>query len=109
MRLLHLYSPYAHHSDGFVVGTPAGLKALRDAIDRALKSKYALTEVSHNDGEEYNVMVVGIVEDAIENRLALPYTANYARDSRDDAVRPHELLTNEAYEKLLLQQEENHG
>ena len=109
MKLLHLYSPYAQHCDGFIVGTPEGLKALRDAIDRALKQQYAMTEAVCNDGEQYNIMVVGVVTDAIENRLVLPYTASYAKTPRVDVVHPHETLTNEMYHKLLKkQQEEDH-
>ena len=103
--LLHIYSSPGRNRDAFVVGNPAGLMKLRNAIDRAIKTQYAMTEVACNDGQVYDVFVIGVVADALENRLALPYTAG----SQADVVRPHELLNEENYRKLLEQQENDHG
>ena len=106
MKQLHIYSPAQPHCDGYVVGTPEGLKILRDAIDRALIQQGAVAEVCGNDGEAYSVYIAACIEDGLEHLLAVPYTDHDFKETRSLAIRPHELITTTMYQKILDKYEE---
>jgi hypothetical protein len=88
MKIVHLWSPMSFHEPQWVVGNKAGLQALRDAIDIALKTHgSACAEVFTNDGEGYDLGVHCIADSDIDN-LAVPYTESYAKEHREHAVFP---------------------
>lgn len=54
---LHIRGQLTYHAEASIVGTKAGLLALRDAIDVALVSREAEAEVFATDGEGYGLTV----------------------------------------------------
>ena len=101
MRLLHIHGQEAHHDDAFIVGNHAGLKALREAVDLALAFDTGASEVEAGDGEGYYVIAMRVEADADWNAAGMPYTADHARDNRDNAVFPHHQLDPKKYEALV--------
>ncbi len=94
--LLHIYPQGQWHDDAVIVGTPAALTELRDALDMALEHgavriplEYAVqTEhVFTGDGEGYLVHVACLDGDEMQ-RVRLPYTDEVARDRREDKYDP---------------------
>lgn len=93
-KLLHVYGPDAFHDDVFIVGTPDALRALAKTVDRAIRYQEAeLPECMFvNDGEGFQVRVLRVDDEKTALALAVPYTADYAQDKRDDCLWPEELL-----------------
>lgn len=89
---LHLYTQERWHDDAAIVGTRAGLSALRDALDVALATGdgHAECELFANDGEGYQLTVVAIDYERMET-MALPYTDDVARETRSAAIWPDDL------------------
>lgn len=84
---LHIYAQSMWHSDAVLEGTREGLRAVRDAIDEALRtnregiSKHLVA----GDGEGYSVVArVRTAEQIREG--ALPYVDDIARDPRTRAA-----------------------
>lgn len=90
---LHLYGQEQWHGDAYIIGNTAGLKALRDAIDRALANEKGADSLSAfvNDGEGYYTGVVKIDKPEDFDRLAVPYNDEIAQDHRDDAIWPWQI------------------
>lgn len=105
-RTLHLYGQCANHEEAWVVGNKAGLKALRDAIDRALTSdqvegasQYAV------DGEGYKVLVLPLSTEGMAD-LKLPYTD----DGFDwKGQHPFEVVKTDRYVELMREREGDDG
>ena len=104
MRVLHIHAQEDHHNDAFIVGTRAGLLALREAIDLALTVRTGASEVSVGDGEGYCVLAMLI--DADEHgfpadNASVPYTADYAMENQDNAVYPWTRIGPKEYDALI--------
>jgi len=89
--LLHIHGQPSWQDEAYILGNRAGLLALRTAIDAALEHGEGVAEVMVADGEGYSVFAMW--EDArwdspAWERLAVPYTASYAAENRDDAIWP---------------------
>lgn len=82
--ILHVYSPYGHHGDAYIVGTRAGLSLLRDALAWLLAAKGAANATGFQtftaDGEGYSLTVSLEAESGMD-AYVLPYTASYAVDT----------------------------
>ena len=76
--LLHLYAQAYHHGSAVIAGNAAGLRALRDAIDRALAGGVAPAPVMAGDAEGYRVIVAALSECEMEASPA-PYTDTHCR------------------------------
>ncbi len=102
---LHVYGQGVWHDEVFVVGNPAGLTALRDAIDASLRDGAAVTPTVFvaADGEGYQVFVERVAE---VDRLATPYSEECARDNRSNVVPPWEL---EGVKRLLKKRDRTGG
>lgn len=79
--MLHVYGQYCEHDDVQIVGNEVGLRALREAIDRALEKGTAeARDFFVGDGEGYDVTVakrdVGWEE---WGKYYLPYIAEHAK------------------------------
>lgn len=91
--VVHTWQPYAHHEEAYIVGNRDGLIRLRNAIDVALRPRdtsdtTVRTEVFIADGEGYD-LIIQLVHDT--DRLAVPYTADYAREhDESDSLKPWE-------------------
>ncbi len=89
MKLLHIYGQEAFHDEVYIVGNKEALTDLRNAIDMVLAECLSCrTGVSVNDGEGYDVIVVKDDNDWKNEswiKRAVPYTADYARETREDA------------------------
>lgn len=91
---LHVYAQLMEHDDAYVVGTRAGLLALRNAIDTALADDAkatATTECFVGDGEGYSLRVA-VISQASAPYLAVPYTDNLAVEQRNSTLRPADLF-----------------
>lgn len=83
---LHVYGQEAWHDEAFVVGDVAGLTALRDAIDAALRDGAAVTPVVFvNDGEGYQVVVAAVPD---MSGVAVPYHDEFARHGSAGTMLP---------------------
>lgn len=104
MPVLHVYGQAIWHDDVLIMGNTEALRALREAIDRALANDsggFAKADVTAADGEWYWVMVLRNDHDwrAPEwQNAALPYTDEAARAANDQpgVYWPHE----ECYKRL---------
>jgi hypothetical protein len=75
---LHIYAQPYWHSEARIMGTPAALKCLRDAIDAALSSHLETQSVGIvADGEGYHVLVSIATKDELSKEF-LPYTDKMA-------------------------------
>ncbi len=76
---VHIYGQPSWHDNAHVIGNRAGLEALRDAINDALRTGAQQAEVYATDGEGYGIKVVELA-DAILDEMPLPYTDPEARE-----------------------------
>lgn len=90
--LMHVYAQPLWHFDAYIVGNAEALQALKQAIDEALKHGRSKMITFAGDGEEYDVMVIMLEDREKWDRLAEPYTEDYARERREDALWPCELI-----------------
>ena len=87
---IHIYAQKQFHDTAYIVGTPEGLKALRDAIDKALGGEVdTCLKTTTSDGEEYNLWVV--TESFMWNFLQMPYTDKELHNS-EKTLPPWELI-----------------
>ena len=94
MKVIHLWAGASFHEDGYIVGNKEGLESLRRAIDYALVNSdcdvsTSNTEVSASDGEGYDLHII-LTKDT--DKIALPYTEDFAEEQRDDAVYPWHMV-----------------
>lgn len=93
--MAHIYGQNVWHDDVFIVANVRGLQALKRAIEDALAMGHGEAELLPADGECYNVVIFKFDHKFGSpewNRLAVPYTEEYAREKRDKAIRPWELI-----------------
>lgn len=107
---LHLYGQGQWHGDAYIIGNTEGLKALRDAIDRALNEERGASSLSAfvNDGEGFYTGVVKIDKPEDFDRLAVPYNDEIAQDHRGEAIWPWQIkravdVVQEQYDQLRSQ------
>ena len=89
--ILHLYSPYAWHTEAYIVGTRSGLAVLHAALGRLLAGEgpeLPDTTLFVNDGEGFDLQILLETEAGMES-YAVPYTADYARAEDDTEENPH--------------------
>ena len=92
--LLHVYGQRAHHDDVFIVGNRSALKKLKKAIEEVLSKKEggeSIIAVSVNDGEGYDLHITmdnSNWEKERWNKRAVPYTADYAVEKKENAIYP---------------------
>ena len=108
MKLLHIHAQPHWHAEAYIVGNSEGLKALRDAIDKALENGHAATPhdekpVFVTDGEGYVVHVVKN-DDKWDgeswNKAALPYTDEIAQYGYEGKIGPWDMVPEEYWEAL---------
>lgn len=81
---VHIYGQGSWHSQASIEGTRSGLKALRDAIDEALRTNREGETRPHlyaGDGEGYRTIVRVRTAEQIQEAV-LPYVDEIARDPR---------------------------
>ena len=98
---LHLYAQPFQHADGWIVGDVESLKALRDAIDRALADDHAAVSAMTADGEEYPLLIVQATEEDFGS-VALPYGEGQGFSGKH----PFKLLPEGKYRSLVLRGEQ---
>lgn len=89
---LHVYAQLWHHCEAFLVGERRSLQALAHAIELALD--HHQNQTTHGfftaDGEGFDVIVRQLpAGNDLWQQLALPYTEDYAREQRPDAIWPN--------------------
>lgn len=84
---MHLYAQEQWHDDAYVIGDETALRALRDAIDKALSGGTGTSLAFAGDGEGYRVRVVVRGPE----RLPMPYTDEIAAEV--GAVFPDDLIS----------------
>ena len=58
LPLVHIHGQYSPHDMAGIVGTEEGLKRIRDAIDKAIKSGSSSADLMTDDGEGYGLAIV---------------------------------------------------
>lgn len=92
---MHVYGQRAWHDGVVVIGNRQALEVLQIAVKQALKDGRSKTPaVFAADGEGYGVIVLRWDVPRPEEwaHLTLPYTADCARDGRENVLRPLDLL-----------------
>lgn len=85
--ILHIYGQEAFHDDVYIAGNREGMDLLCNAILRSMNGALSGAEVSVCDGEWYTITVrVYSNEDA--EKLAVPYTEDFAKERREAAIWP---------------------
>lgn len=81
---LHIYDHPHPHDDQLIAGTARGLRALRDAVNRALAAPdgHAHAVAMASDGESYCVLVARVDGDGFD-KLGPGYTHEMYRDRED--------------------------
>ena len=92
--VLKVFSPQIWHDSGYVVGNRAGLEALRDAVDEALKNGAGSGEVFETDGEGYYVMAA-LFNNPIHSDAWNKYPVHYVSDVASENV-----ITTEKFDNL---------
>lgn len=93
--LLHVHSPAVWGDAAVLVGTTAGLFALREAIDMALSAAsgrshgVAAVRATTGDGTPFPLVVVCDDSSGRWAVAALPYTDRPAVDGRPERIDPH--------------------
>lgn len=84
---LHVYGPSHHHDSAAIVGNETALRELRHAINAALAGIDSTVRAFTNDGEGFGCLI--FCTEAME-RVAVPYTTDYAVEKNEDALWPVE-------------------
>jgi len=96
--LLHLYAQPWSHAEAWVVGTEDGLRALREAIDRALGAEgSSRAEAMTQDGEGYRVLVAKVEGERPD--LLLPYAEATSETGKGE--HPLRLVGTSRYQTLM--------
>ena len=84
--ILHVYSPYAHHSESYIVGTRSALTLLSVYLHEVLANIVSETygPLFINDGEGFQLNIRLETEEGM-NAYAVPYAADYAAEQDNDA------------------------
>lgn len=91
MNILHIFGQEAFHDDVYIVGNKSELEKLRNIIDKAISDDYDSEDGFYvNDGEGYSIAVHKIDESEVD-KIAVPYSADYAKEKRTDAIYPWHL------------------
>lgn len=86
---LHIYPQQMEHDEAYIVGTHAGLVALRDALTRAIERNNAVKcSAMPSDGEGYWVLIAPVDPAAFES-MDQPYSC--PREDAPHGKWPHEL------------------
>lgn len=88
---LAIHGQGGNHDDVHIIGDRAALTSLRDTIDRALRSGRWETSSPHEPGDDegYRVLVVADPgRPAGKVGIALPYTAEWAREDGPEFAHP---------------------
>lgn len=88
---MHIFAQDAWHGTAFIAGEQSDLLELRDAIDHALAENVVKITSFTNDGEGYDIFVIQTSTTQID-KLPLPYSSDYAKDSREDRVSCFDLI-----------------
>lgn len=89
---LNVYPQHVWHDDVYIVGNRAALELLAEAVQKALDGGRGQCLSFANDGEGYDVHIVRLEGEETWDRMAVPYTADYAEENRPDALWPCKLL-----------------
>lgn len=108
--IVHIFPQSHQHDDASIVGNHEGLRRLRDAINLLLQEQVNRPEeilassspaMIACDGEGYVIQVIKIEGDSEAMKsVAMPYTDESARESRDTAKYPYELIGSNLYRSL---------
>jgi hypothetical protein len=90
-EVLHCYAQALWHAEAYLSGGRGALRALRDAIDKALHCGAGECDLFTSDGEGYTLHVVAM-SDADAERQVVPYTDDCARQPWTEAFRPWDVL-----------------
>jgi hypothetical protein len=85
--VVHLFSPEVHHDKQGIIGNREGLKALLQVIQKAIEDDKTDAKFFASDGEGFTLFVK-CVPKSRENKMALPYTEDYCKEDREDAIYP---------------------
>lgn len=87
MKILHIFGQEAFHDDVYIVGNKSELIKLSNIILQAIWEEFGSDEFCVNDGEGYSISVRRI-EESINDKIAVPYSKDYAKEKRPKAIYP---------------------
>jgi len=96
--LIHLWPGVSHHEEGFIVGNKEGIRMLQAYLHALLENGGPeAIEVMTSDGEGYTLHLIctgnlTIPPHGREDDLAVPYTREGARETRENAVFPWDMI-----------------
>jgi hypothetical protein len=95
IELVHLWPGASFHEDGFIVGSRKGLTLLMNYLRATLENGGPERfEVMTGDGEGYTLHIILSEE---EIRLAVPYSESYAKENRENAIYPWDMVDSGKY------------
>lgn len=97
---IHVYGPDAHHDTAYIVANREGLKQLWFALKEAFDTGSASIEAFTGDGEGFSLQIAQCEK---MEYVVTPYTADYAQDSRTDALKPWYLVKVNSEKKTNVQ------
>lgn len=84
---LHVFAQQQWHDEAYIIGNRRALENLRTTIDQALATGHSTVVAFTNDGEGYDAHVT-LLSDEQVNKLAVPYTDEFAREGSESALWP---------------------
>jgi hypothetical protein len=92
---LNIYSQECWHDNAYIVGTRDSIKELIKVLACAFRNTSedgtAQADFFCSDGEGYTVHVVIASKETMDTKAPVPYTEEYARESRTTVVHPSRL------------------
>ncbi len=88
---MHIFPQAGWHDTAYIVANAEALIVLRDAITRALEQETPqIASAITNDGEGYDTVIIPHNKEWTKgwNEVALPYTADMAKENRENALQP---------------------
>jgi hypothetical protein len=102
-NILHIYSQVDWHDEAYIVGNPAGLKALRDAIDEALSDRVGTADAYVNDGEGFRTIIINHDKPYASedwNKVLVPYCGGKEiLGAVPQGAHPYELMSEQDKDK----------
>lgn len=91
---LSIHGQEGNHDDVHIIGDRVALLSLRDAIDRAVRTGRWEVSAPHEPGDAEGYRVLVVCEPgrpAGKVGIAVPYTAEWARETNPEFARPLEV------------------
>lgn len=90
--ICHVYGPGQWHDDAIIAADTSALLKIKQAVDEALTNGTGECELFVNDGEGFTFAVLKVDNPETKEKLAIPYTDDFAASKNKDAIWPEQIL-----------------